>query len=139
MPMPPRMPDHEGIQMVETLRQRRGYTDDWEINEELDNDILSRLRMEKAELNRRLETTKPEKLDAKDISLLRKYEVGVAYLEIRNTPDSRSSLEKIAAIVGGKTPTGQPTDSARYEARRQHALTPGQDSRVQVRHDHFTA
>lgn len=125
--------------MVENLRQRRGYTDDWEINEGLDNDILSRLRMEKAELNRRLETTKPEKLDAKDISLLRKYEVGIAYLEIRNTPDSRASLEKIVAIVSGKTPTGQPTDSARYEARRTHAEAPGQDSRVQVRNDHYTA
>lgn len=139
MPMPPRMPDHEGIQMVETLRKRGGYTDDWEINEEIDNNILTRLRLEKAELNRHLETTKPEKLDSKDISLLRKYEVGIAYLQIRNAPDSRTSLEKMAAIVGGKTPTGQPTDSARYEARRQNALTPGQDSRVQVRHDHFTA
>lgn len=124
--------------MVENLRQRQGYTDDWEINEELDNDILSRLRMEKAELNRRLETTKPEKLDEKDISLLRKYEVGIAYLEIRNTPDSRTSLEKMAAIVGGKSLTGQPTDSARYQARCEHAETPGQDSRVQVRHDHYT-
>lgn len=139
MPMPPRMPDHEGIQMVETLRKRGGYTDDWEINEEIDNNILTRLRLEKAELNRRLEITKPEKLDAKDISLLRKYEVGIAYLQIRNSPETHTSLEKINASVNGKTLLGAPTDSARYEARREHAEAAGQDSRVQVRHNHQPA
>ncbi len=107
---------HPGIDMVENLRARGDRDDDA---------ITSRLRMEKSALNLAMERTSQEdasKLDPKDITMLRGYEVALAYLSIHD-PQNMAAQNKLRCAIDGKTPTGQPSESSVYNARREHAIT----------------
>lgn len=113
---------HPGIDMVEKIRSKGDFDD---------QEILSRLRSDKAALNVSMERTKidnPAKLDSDNITLLRKLEVGIAYLKVNSTEDVKG-IDNLRAAIRGELPAleGQPSDSARYAAQKEHATAKPKD------------
>ncbi|MCM2343689.1 MAG: hypothetical protein NDJ24_03935 [Alphaproteobacteria bacterium] len=103
---------HPGIDMVENLRERGIQTD---------QEILNRLHLEKSALNLAMHKTAPALLKSEDIALLRKYEVGIAYVRINN-PDDQTAIHSLREAISGNNPSGQPNDSLLYERRKEYAL-----------------
>lgn len=103
---------HPGIDMVENLRGRGDLTD---------QQILNRLHTEKSALNLTMHKTAPALLKNEDISMLRKYEVGIAYVRISN-PDDQTGLQALRAAISGNNASGHPNDSLLYEKRKEYAL-----------------
>ncbi|MFN3827256.1 MAG: hypothetical protein ACK4NR_06485 [Micavibrio sp.] len=103
---------HAGIDMVENLRER-GDRDDQQ--------ILNRLHIEKSALNIQMGKTEPAQLKPADIQSLRKYEVAIAYLNIKD-PTSDHAVSRLKKAISGFNPSDQPNDSLRYERRREYAL-----------------
>lgn len=112
---------HPGIDMVHNMRQQRGYTDDWEVNEAIDQDILSNLRQSKAFLDRTMQNTQPAQIKDEDIHALRKFEVAIAYAGLTD-PESPASSRKLKQAINGLGALDQPNDSTLYANRKEHAL-----------------
>lgn len=107
---------HPGIDMVENLRDRGTLTD---------QEILNRLHLEKSALNLLMHKTSPALLKAEDIAMLRKYEVGIAYLRIAD-PENKTAIQGLREAIGGHNPSGQPNESLLYERRKEYALKDNQ-------------
>ncbi|QQG35651.1 MAG: hypothetical protein HYS17_09010 [Micavibrio aeruginosavorus] len=103
---------HPGIDMIENIRSRGDLTDE---------QILSRMHTEKAALNLAMHKTSPALLKSEDISMLRKYEVGIAYIRIVD-PENPARINALREAIKGNNPTGQPNDSLLYERRKEYAL-----------------
>jgi hypothetical protein len=111
---------HPGIDMVHNMRQKAGYTDDWEVNQPIDKDIMDNLRKSKMFLDSQMQKIPPAQLSDKDITELRKFEVAIVYAGIVD-PDNASSARRLANIIRGRDGMDQPSDSELYLNRRKHA------------------
>ena len=114
------LPKHPGIDMVHNMRERAGYTDDWEVNAPLDRDIMNNLRKSKALLDAQMSKTAPEKVSDKDIFDLRKFEVAIVYAGLTD-PENKTAQMRLKSAIEGRDAMNQPTDSARYASRKAYA------------------
>lgn len=114
------LPQHPGIDMVHNMRAKAGYTQDWEVNQALDRDIMENLRRSKAFLHENMIKLAPEKVSDQDISTLRKFEVAIAYAGVTD-PDSSAAQRRLANAIKGLNPTDQPLESTLYANRKAFA------------------
>lgn len=113
-------PSHPGIDMVHAMRQRAGYTEDWEVNQALDRDIISNLRRSRSFLDAQMAKQPPHQVSDKDISELRKFEVAIAYAQVNDVENPAAQLRVNNAIQGMST-MDQPLDSTLYANRKKFA------------------
>lgn len=112
--------NHPGIDMVHNMRAKAGYTDDWEVNQPLDNAIMDNLRKSKMFLISQMTKVTPERVSDKDISELRKFEVAIVYAGLQD-PENASSVRRLQNVIKGVGGLDQPTDSALFINRKNHA------------------
>lgn len=112
--------NHPGIDMVHNMRAKAGYTDDWEVNRALDNDIVNNLRRSKMFLIAQMDKVAPEKVSDKDISDLRKFEVALVYAGIYD-PENAISVRSLKNAIAGVGVMDQPTASALFLNRKKYA------------------
>lgn len=115
---------HLGITMVHNMRERHGYTEDWEVNLAIDADIKRTLLRTKSALNLTMHGTAEKdarRLDDADIQRLRNYEVALVYADM-HTPYSNVDRDRLSRAINGENLMGQLNDSSRYAARKEYAL-----------------